>query len=338
MRFALAMLAACFAAAPAAAQSPADFYAGKTITIVVGSETGGGYDAVARLMSRHISKHVPGNPKTIVQNMPGASSLVATNHIVINAPQDGTVIGVVQRGILTAQLLNLPNVRFEVDKINWIGNLSAEPSVVIAWNTVPHTTAEDLFKTELIVGGAGPTADSETTPRLLNAVLGTRFKIITGYRSNTDATLAMERGETQGIGDLAYVNVKRKPDLINDRKIKILMQHGLEPVGELKGVASTLSFAKTPLQKAVLELYFAQKDVGRPVMTGPGVPADRVAALRTAFEAMIKDPDFIADSQKTKLDVEPTTVEAVNRVVKLVKAATPEVAKVLNDAIGGAAK
>lgn len=193
---------AVFAAA-SQAQSVEEFYKGKQVTIIVGSAPGGGYDATARLFARFMGTHLPGAPNMIVQNMPGAGSLTATNNLYNLAPKDGTTIGVVQRGMLTAKLTNPNGVRFDVEKMNWIGNLAPEVATIVSWKTSPVKTTEDLFKQELIVGGPGPTLDPETVPRLLNATIGTKFRIVSGYSGNTEILLAMERGEVAGTADLA---------------------------------------------------------------------------------------------------------------------------------------
>jgi len=199
--------AALFTAGSAAAQSVAQFYAGRQITFIVGASTGGGYDRQARLVARHLGKHVPGTPTIIVQNMPGAGSLAATNYIYNAAAKDGSVIALVMRSMLLIRNWNPQSVRFDVAGLNFIGSINSEVAVVAAWHTAPHKSANDLFETELIVGGTTG-VDPETTPRLLNALLGTKFKIVNGYPGTTEIILAMERGELQGIGDWSWSSLK----------------------------------------------------------------------------------------------------------------------------------
>src|SRR5882757_7926615 len=222
---------------------PADaqhFYAGKQLTLICGAAVGGGYDALARLLARHLGRHIPGNPTVVVQNQPAAGSLVAANAIYNTAPKDGTVIALIQRGMLTARLTNPSQVRFEVGKLNWLGNLASEVGVVVAWHTAPHKTAKDLFEKELIVGGHSG-VDPELTPRLYNAVLGTKFKIINGYNGTADIGLAIERGEVAGIGDWSWSSFKKqKPDWIRDKKVTVLMQSGLQNDPELPNVQNAL--------------------------------------------------------------------------------------------------
>ena len=221
----------------AAAETVAEFYAGKTFTIVVGSDVGGGYDTNARLLSRHIGKFIPGNPTVIVQNRPGAGSITAANYIYNTAPKDGTVIGMVQRGIPLFKLTGQPGVQYDPEKYTWIGNMSSETGVVMVWHTSPITKTEELFTTELVVGGSGSGAENETGPRLLNAILGTKFKIISGYKSQTEALLAMERGEIAGIGSMSWPTLKTaKGEELKSGKVKVLMQSGLKRDKDLPNV------------------------------------------------------------------------------------------------------
>ena len=317
---------------PAAAQGVS--YAGKTLTIVVGSDVGGGYDAQARLMARHFGRFMPGNPSVVVQNMPGAGSLLATNFLYNVAAKDGTFFGNVQRGMLTAQLTGMNGVRFNIEKFNWLGNLASEAGVVVAWGTTPFKTADDLFKEEMIVGGTGATVDPETTPRLLNALIGTKFKIVSGYKGTADVNLAMERGEVQGMGDWSWSNVKsRKPDYLKENKIRVLMQVTMQKLPDLPNVPSALDYVKNDTDRKVMELFLAQKEVARPVVAPPDIPADRLATLHKAFDQMIADAQFREDGDKAKLELGPTSSEAVKKIVALVAATPPDIAKRFGEAI-----
>src|SRR5258705_2349999 len=195
-------------ASAAVAQPAENFYAGRQLTLLCGAAVGGGYDAHARLLARHLGRLIPGNPTIIVQNQPAAGSLVAANQVYNTAPKDGTFISLIQRGMLTSKLINPAQVRFDIDKLSWIGSLATETGVVVASSTAPHKTAQDLFDKELIVGGHDG-VDTELTPRLYNAVLGTKFKIINGYNGTADIALAMERGEVFGIGDWSWSSLKK---------------------------------------------------------------------------------------------------------------------------------
>lgn len=316
-----------------ARETPAEFYAGKTFTIIVGSDSGGGYDANARVMARHLGRHIPGNPNVIVKNMPGAGSIIAANHIYNVAPKDGTVIGLIQRGNLMAKITR-QSVQFDLEKIQWVGNLSSEPGLIVAWHTAPHRTADDLFKTELTVGGSGAVGENETIPRLLNAFIGTKFRLVSGYPSNAAILLAMERGEVQGVADWTWGNIKaRRPEFLRDQKIHLLMLVGIEREPDLPDVPLPQEYAKNPADRQAMEVFFALKTVARPIMAAPGVPEERMRALREAFMAMARDPAFLQDAQKSGVDVDPTAGDVVQRVVQKIAATPADVAKRLADAI-----
>jgi len=309
------------------------FYAGKQITLIAGSAVGGGYDLLTRLMARHLARHLEGNPAIIVQNMPAAGSLAATNYISNTAPKDGTVIALIQRGMLLAKWANPGGVRFELERLGWIGSLNSETGLVLAWHTAPHRTARDLFTRELIVGGhAG--VEPELTPRLYNALIGTRFKIVTGYNGTAEIALAMERGEVQGIGDWSWTSLRKvRPDWLRDNKVRLLMQAGLRKDPDLPDLPSALDFVSNGADRRVLELFFTQKTVARPVIAPPGVPPERLAALRAAFAALAQDRDFLADAERSGLEAAPLAGEAVDKIIALIAATPTELAERLTKAI-----
>jgi tripartite-type tricarboxylate transporter receptor subunit TctC len=319
-------------AVPAAAQGVADFYRGKSITFMVGSSPGGGYDAIMRVVARHIVNHIPGNPSAIVQNTPGGGSLTMTNRIVRVAPQDGTVMGLVQRGVLLAQLTKQANVQFDVTKLNWIGSVSPEISLVVAWNSSPVKTAQDLLTKQLIVGGTGATSDLEASARLLNATMGAKFKIVSGYPGQGDVSLAMERGEIQGTADWAWSEIKaRHADYLEGKKITLLLQNSLRKAPDLPDVPLAMDFIKDDTDRQVAQLYFGLKEVARPILAAPGVPADRLAALRAAFDMLKDDADFKADAEKAGIEVDPTPARKIDDYIKLTTAAPPEVVRRLTE-------
>ena len=325
---------ALLAAGSARADALSDFYTGKTITVIVGADSGGGYDAQGRLMARHIGRFIPGNPTAIVQNMPGAGSLTAANQLYNVSPKDGTVMGLLQRGVFSAKFTNPQGVRFDLTKFNWVGNLSAETGVVIAWANSPFKTIEDVMKQEMLVGGTGPHIDTETSPRMMNALIGTKFKIISGYPGTTDAVLAMERGEVQGMGDWSWSNVKtRKPDYLRDGKVRVLMQMSTQKEPDLPNVPLAMDFVKTPEQRELMTLFLAQKSAARPVVAPPGIPADRVKAIRTAFDKMIVDADFLKDATQAKLDIDPAPAVAIEKVIEIFAKTSDETGAKLRDAI-----
>lgn len=321
------LIVAALLVLPASASGvAADFYAGKQITFIAGSGVGGGYDLLARLAARHVGRLLPGNPTIIVQNLPAAGSLVAANQIYNTAPKDGTVVAFIQRGMLLAKLINPSGVRFELDKLNWLGNLASETGLVLAWHTAPHRTAKDLLEQELIVGGQVG-VDPEITPRLYNSLIGTKFKIVNGYNGTAEIALAIERGEVQGIGDWSWASFKKqRPDWLRDKKVTLLLQGALQRDPELPDLPSALDFVRNEADRKALELFFTQKTIARPVIAPPGVPADRIATLRAAFAALATDRDFLADAERSGLDVAPVSGAAVDKVVALIAATPTDVA------------
>jgi hypothetical protein len=319
-----AIAAACLActALPATAD---DFYAGKQITFIVGAGVGGGYDLQARAVARHLAKHIPGNPTIVVQNMP--SRIGATNHMFSVAPSDGTAFALIQRNMLLAKLTHPGTIRFDIEKFNWLGSLNSETAVTVAWHTAPHKTAKDLFDKELIVGGI-TSVDPETTPRLYNALLGTRFKVVTGYNGTSQIALAIERGEVQGIGDWSYSSLKAvRPHWLTEKKVTLLMQGALKKDPELGNLPSALDFIKNDADRRVLQLHFTQKTAARPLLMPPGVPKERVAVLRKAFQDLMRDQDFRNDVNKAKLEIDFVSGEEVEQVIKLIVSAPADTAE-----------
>src|SRR5262244_443308 len=241
--FALTVLSVAGSGLPRAMAQ--DFYAGKQVTLIVGAGVGGGYDHQARLVARHLGRHIPGNPAVIVQNMPAAGSIAATNYMFSTAPRDGTAIALVQRGMLLAKLTYPGATRFEIDKFRWLASLNSETAVTLAWNaTSAHRTAKDLLERELIVGGIVG-VDPETTPRLYNSLLGTKFKVVTGYNSTAQIALAIERGEVQGIADISWWSLRvLRPDWLSEKKITMLMQGALTNEPDLGDLPNALDFVK----------------------------------------------------------------------------------------------
>jgi hypothetical protein len=315
-------LAAWSCAAPAGAR---DFYAGKQLTIMVGAGPGGGYDLQARIAARHLGRHIPGNPTIIVQNIP--SRIAAANMMFSTAMKDGTTIALLQRGILLAKLIYPSGVRFEIEKFHWLGSLNSETAVTLAWHTAPHKTAKDLFAQELIVGGITG-VDPETTPRLYNSLIGTKFKVVTGYSSTAQIALAIERGEVQGIADWSWSSLKAvRPNWLAEKQITLLMQGALKNEPELGSLPNALDFIKNDVDRKVLELHFTQKTAARPLVTPPGVPAERVALLRKAFEALAQDKEFVAEMDKAKMEFDFVPGPEIDKIVAQIAATPPEIAE-----------
>jgi tripartite-type tricarboxylate transporter receptor subunit TctC len=296
-------VALALAAAPAAAQAPS--LAGKTVTMVIGFGPGSGYDSWARVVARHLGKHLPGNPTVVPQNMPGGGSLNAANHIYAVAPKDGTVLGAIARDAVLAPLTGVSGGRFDPLKITWVGTPTTETNICISTEKAKVKTFEDLLKQELIIGNTGVGTGTYSYPKALNGLLGTKFKLISGFPASSDVILAMERGEVDGICESLDSVIGKRPDWIASKKVSVLFQGGTEPNPTLKGVPFVLDLARTPEQKQAIELLYAGQGIGRPFVAPPGLPPDRVKMLRDAFDATVKDPDFISDARRQMLDVEP---------------------------------
>jgi tripartite-type tricarboxylate transporter receptor subunit TctC len=292
------------------AQSVADFYKGKTITIVVGSDVGGGYDLTARTLAHHLARHIPGQPSIIVQNKPGASSIVAANYVYEIAPKDGTIIAAAQRPIPFQTLFGDTGVRFDVRKMQWLGSTTNELGVVVAWHTAPQQTFADLYKSEMVIGGTGPATDPELYPRAMNRVLGTRFRIVGGYPGQAQVALAMERGEIQGSGNWSFSDIEKgHPDWITEKKVRLLLQLGLAKSQSplLREVPLVLDVARNDDERHVFEILMGMKALGRPYFVAPGVPTDRTEALREAFMATMRDPEFLAEANQLLGPIDPVS-------------------------------
>ncbi len=336
--FVYGMTAALLAVAPVTtgwAQSPAEFYKGKNVEIYIGYSVGGGYDVYARLIARFIGKHIPGNPNVIPKNMEGAGSLRLANWIYNAGPKDGTVFGTIARGGAFDPLFGVKAAQFDATKFNWIGSANDEVSVCVAWHTTGITKIEELMTKELVVGGTGPSADTDQFPRIANGVLGTKFKIVSGYPGGNDISLAMERGEVFGRCGWSWSSViATQKAWLDQKKINILVQLSLAKHEDLPNVPLILDLAKTPEQKQILTLVFARQALGRPYLAPPGVPQDRVDALRKAFMDTMKDKEFLAEAEKMKLEITPISGENVQKLVEDAYKVDPTIAKKTADMLG----
>jgi tripartite-type tricarboxylate transporter receptor subunit TctC len=319
------ILATC--GAGSAQQDVADFYRGKTVRLVVGVAVGSGYDITARALQRHLGKHIPGNPTVIVQNQPGAGSLTMTNQLYANGPFDGTVIGAPFNGLPTAPLLQPAGVRFDPVKLIWIGSTNRETQVTYLWHTAPVQKFTDIANTEVIVGAQAPGSTQYDYPMIANAVFGYKFKVITGYESTAKIHLAMERGEIHGNGATNWTTLKSlNSNWLEEKKVKVLAQWTLRKHPELSDVPVVLDLAKSEADRQALLLMIARLEYGRPYFVPPGVPPARVEALRRAFDATMKDEDFLADAEKMKLEIDPLTGEQVATIIAQVSRTSPETA------------
>jgi len=315
----LAFICAVALGAAGAARAQEDiaaFYKGKTVRIVVGTAAGGGYDLFARIVARHLAGHIPGNPAVIVQNLPAAGGLVMTNQLYATAPRDGTVIGAPINGIPTAPLIQPNGAHFDAEKLIWLGSTNREPYVAFVWHTAPVQSLADLQQKELIVGATAPGTTMVDFPLITNAILGTKFKIVRGYEGTPQINNAIERGEIEGEGGIGWAAIKAQvPQWIAEKKIKVIAQYGLKRHAELAEVPSVLELAKGEADRRALLMLFARTEYGRPYFLPPEVPAARVAALRRAFDATMRDPAFVADAARFKLEVDPMSGEQVQALV-----------------------
>jgi tripartite-type tricarboxylate transporter receptor subunit TctC len=305
-------------AQPAAyAQSPAEFYKGRNVELYVGYSVGGAYDLYARVLARHLGKHIPGSPTIIPKNMEGAGSLRLANWLYNVGAKDGTVLATIGRGTAFDPLLGSKGAQFRADKFTWIGSANNEVSVCVAWKTSGIIGFEDTLSKELIVGGTGQAADTDQFPRILNGVLGTKFRIVTGYPGGNDVTLAMERGEVKGRCGWSWSSVlSTHKRWIEDKSISVLVQLSLNKHPDLPDVPLVMDFAKTEDQQQMFKLIFARQVMGRPYLAPPDVPKDRAEALRKAFMDTMKDSEFLADAEKSQLEINPVDGAEVEKLVK----------------------
>ena len=331
-------IAALLGAATAGrAQGVAEFYRGKTINLIIGTSAGNDYDFRGRLIARYLGKHLPGQPVIVPRNMPGGGGVQAANWIANIAPRDGTVVHMIMANMMASQAMGLPGVEFDTRKFQWIGNTSSTPNVVAAWHTSGVRTIEDVRKRELVVGAPMGTAGA-LYPVLMNALAGTKFKLVTGYPGGNEVSLAMERGEVDGRGSNSWAAWKStKPEWVRDHKLNILVQIGLKRAPDLPDVPLMLELATNDADRKLLEFISAETEVARSLVTTPGTPPERVEALRRAFDAMIKDPEFLAEAAKSDMDISPATGEESQKIADAIVNTPPEIAaraRAMLDGIG----
>jgi tripartite-type tricarboxylate transporter receptor subunit TctC len=324
------------AVAPAAAQTVADFYRGKTLTMVVGTSPGGDYDLRLRMVARHIGRHIPGNPTVVVNNMPGGGGLVVANWLANVAPKDGSVVVAVTQNLPVHQATGAAGIKFDVREFNWIGNTTDTPNVINSWHTTGIRTIQDVMTRELIVGATGTASGSFLYPYALNRLVGTKFKIVTGYPGGNDVNLAMERGEVGGRGSNSWASWKStRPQWLAEKKVFILVQVGVKRNPELPDVPTLQDLAKNDGDRQVLEFISADTAISRPLVTNAGVPRERVAALRRAFDATMKDAEFLAEAEKSKTDISPMTGEEAQKIAVTTINTPPDVLARANALIEG---
>jgi tripartite-type tricarboxylate transporter receptor subunit TctC len=299
---------------PAAAD---DFYSGKQIRLIVSSAPGGVYDTFGRLIARFLPAHLPGRPVVVVQNMPGASGLKAANYLYNSAPRDGTVIAGVHNGIPTAAFEEPTQAHFDVSKLSWIGSISEDPFVGYVWHTSPIRTYEDAKNTQAVMGSSSINSMGAKMAIVSNAMFGTRFKVVVGYEDASQVKLALERGELEGTFGNSWGDLKtQQPDWIADKKVRIIIQHGYHPDPDLPEVPLIIDQVRNPADREALDLLLERQRYARPYLAPPGVPSDRLALLRRAFDAAIQDPGFVQGARTAHLGVNnPMTGEQLTETV-----------------------
>jgi tripartite-type tricarboxylate transporter receptor subunit TctC len=312
----------------ARAQDPAAFYAGKSIELDIGYSVGGGYDLYGRLLARHLGKHIPGNPTIVPKNMEGAASLRLANYLYAAAPRDGTVIGTVARGIAFDPLLHESGAQYDATKFSWLGSANNEVAVCVALKSAGISSFNALFTTPLTIGANGVADDTYQFPAVVNAVLGTKFKIVTGYPGGNDVSLALERGEVQGRCGWSWSSVMTtRPDWVETGKIVVLVQMSLAKHPDLQDVPLIMDFAKTAEQRQIFKLVFSRQIMGRPFLAPPGLPPERLAMLRKAFDDTMTDKDFLADAAQNKFEINPVSGEQIQAMIREGYETPPEVVK-----------
>jgi tripartite-type tricarboxylate transporter receptor subunit TctC len=325
-RFSLKLVAAACAwfavSGGAQAQTVAEFYKGKTVNLLIGVAAGGEYDLHARLAARVLGKHIPGNPTVVPQNMTGAGGLKMANYLYEVAPKDGTSIGMLANSFPASQATGEQGVAFDAAKFLWIGSISPTVETMTVWKTAGATSIEDAKTKEIVAGATGKGAITYTFPKMLNELLGTKFKIVTGYPGGNDVNVAMERGEVGARNNTWSAWKATRAEWLKNKDILILVQAG-PTAKDLPGVPNIEDLAKTEDDRKIMQLIISGTKLGRPLATTPGVPADRVAALRAAFDASMTDPDFIAAAQAAKVEIDPVRGVTIQKVVEDVLA-TPK--------------
>jgi tripartite-type tricarboxylate transporter receptor subunit TctC len=325
----VSLVAASFAAIVSAdnsvsAQTPEEFYKGKSIDLVIGYPPGGSNDTWGRILARHIGKHVPGKPNVVPKNMPGAGSFLAVNQVFNVLPKDGTIIGIGAPTMALDEKLGSQGVRFKTAELNWVGRVDSLINMVFMWKTSPVKTFADAQKTESTLSGTGAGSTVSIYPTVMNNVLGTKFKLIMGYRGSNEAMLAVERGEVEGHSTSWTALKVAHPDWIRDKSVNLLVQFSIKRHVDLRDLPTAVDLARNDEERQVLSAIMNAAEVGTAFFTTPGVPADRLAALRRAFDATMKDAEFLAEVEKIRLGVNPITGEELQKLVAEVSNLSPD--------------
>jgi tripartite-type tricarboxylate transporter receptor subunit TctC len=308
----------------AQAQPAETFFKGKTINVYIGFAPGGTYDYYSRMFARFIGKHIPGNPTVVAQNMPGAGSFQAANFLYAVAPKDGTALGMVTQVAAIEEALHSPGVQYKAAEFNWIGRMSAIVEIHFTWKTSKAKTLADATRYEIPLAGTGPGSPSEGYPKLLNALAGTRFKVISGYPGSTQGMVAMERGEVDGALTSWHTLNRTRQDWLRDGDLNLLVQYVPERHPDLPHVPTALDAVSTQEGRDIMAFFISSAQIGRSIVAPPGIPPDRVKVLRAAFDAMLRDPELLAEIEKSGLEFAPASGEAVQKIIRATASASPE--------------
>jgi tripartite-type tricarboxylate transporter receptor subunit TctC len=332
--FGLLATTLCLAAAPARAEDVAAFYRGRQISWILSADAGGGYAAYARAFASYFGDHIPGRPSIVIQHMPGGGGLRAMSYLFAVAPRDGATIGLVHSSVPFAPLYGIRGAAFDPRQMGWIGSIATSRGICVAWHTAGIATWQDMLDKELIVGGSGAGSQMETLPALLNRLFGTRIKVISGYKGGNAIYLAMERGEVQGRcgGLVSSINATR-PDWFASRKVTVPIQVAINRNAQFPDVPAIVELAKNERTRSILRLALAAEDMDRPILAPPGVPPERLAALRAAFHAAMTDPGFVADAKRQRLEIDEVAGEKVAAIIASTFALPPDIVKAANDAM-----
>ncbi len=314
----------CLAAASARADSVEDFYRGHSVTLIVSSGVGGGYDTYSRVLARHLGRHIPGQPRIVVSNMPGAGSLTAVNYIYNVAPKDGTVISTTDSTMPFYNLWEGNNSKFDPLRLNWIGSMANQLSICIAWHASSFKSIDDAIARPMRLSSTGGTTLRVTLPRLYNYLAGTKFEMVLGY-SSAAVFLAIERGETDGTCMTYDTLLAAKHDWVEDKKVTILAQFGNAPAPGLEAVPLGLARINNSKDRQAMELILSQQITGRPLTAPPDIPVDRLAVLRAAFDATMRDDEFLADAKRTHLWIDPLSADRMIDIIRRGYASSAEI-------------
>jgi tripartite-type tricarboxylate transporter receptor subunit TctC len=317
----------------AGADPIADFYKDRQISWILSADAGGGYSTYAHAFAPYFAEHIPGKPKIVVQNMPGAGGIRAMNYLMSVAPKDGTTIGLVHSSVPFAPLYGLEGANFDPRKMNWIGSINTASGICVSWHTSGIKTWDDLMSKEYVVGTSGAGSQMETLPNMLKHLFGAKIKVISGYKGGNEVFLAMERGEVMGrCGGLIASMSSTRPDWLPQKKVDIPIQFALERSSKFPDVPAIAEFAKDEKTKQILALIFSPQAMDRPVLLPPGTPADKVQALRKAFKETMDDPGFQAEAKKQKLEIEYVSGEKVAKIIENAFSFPPDIIKQANEA------